>query len=422
MGEAFHLNFILCEFMERLSKATASSLFNLVPRQLGEELLQLERDIRRKYEEQVQAKAAQKGESEEVLGEEDDDNKVEMVDLLDDIDVKEEKVEELEIEMVVDLELNGGEVGGEGDIGGECGKGGEDVEVGGEDGMTVKVLVEGDSENWAPMKESKREGAIKHESRSSKRKSKNAKQPKKCDICEKMCSRKSELERHKAVHSKVYLSPSKKNFLPWYTFGSYSKFEKSSRGLYICPSCKQEYKKDVIRRHLKYMHVNSKGPGYPKFKCDQCGKEVCELKKHIEQRHNKKKPFKCDVCAFDCSTRSQVRIHKKMKHDGVKDTCHMCGAVVTNLSSHIRSVHNKDKYKFACDLCGKTFGLIRDLSRHKGAMHSGRVKRGNSLCSQCSHCNIRCKILNMPKHLLTIHGISNQFESTEGSDLSRKAL
>ena len=166
------------------------------------------------------------------------------------------------------------------------------------------------------------------------------------------------------------------------------------------------------------MHVNSKGPGYPKFKCNQCGKEVCELKKHIEQKHNKKRPFKCDVCGFGCSTKYQVRIHKKMKHDGVKDTCHMCGAVVTNLNSHIRSVHNKDKYKFACDLCGKTFGEIRYLSRHKAAMHSGRVRRGNS----CSLCNIKRKILDMPKHLLTIHGISNQIESVEGLDLSREAL
>ena len=59
-----------------------------------------------------------------------------------------------------------------------------------------------------------------------------------------------------------------------YTFGSFDKFERSSRGLYICPSCKQEYRKSGIRRHIQFMHVNSKKPGYPKTKCDQCGKEV----------------------------------------------------------------------------------------------------------------------------------------------------
>ena len=61
---------------------------------------------------------------------------------------------------------------------------------------------------------------------------------------------------------------------PRYTFGSFGKFEKSSRGLYICPSCKQEYKKAGIRRHILFMHINSNKPGYPKSKCDQCGKEV----------------------------------------------------------------------------------------------------------------------------------------------------
>ena len=61
---------------------------------------------------------------------------------------------------------------------------------------------------------------------------------------------------------------------PRYTFGSFGKFEKSSRGLYICPSCKQEYKKAGIRRHILFMHINSNKPGYPKSKCEQCGKEV----------------------------------------------------------------------------------------------------------------------------------------------------
>ena len=38
--------------MERLGKATTSNLFNLVPRQLGEQLLELEADIRKMYTKQ----------------------------------------------------------------------------------------------------------------------------------------------------------------------------------------------------------------------------------------------------------------------------------------------------------------------------------------------------------------------------------
>ena len=143
---------------------------------------------------------------------------------------------------------------------------------------------------------------------------------------------------------------------------------------------------------------------------------MCNLSIHIEQRHKKNRPFKCDVCGFGCSNRTQVKMHKRMKHDGVKDTCHICGAVVTNLASHVYQVHSKDKHKFACDVCGKTFGLVRDISRHKERMHSGRVRRGDA----CSLCNIRCKILNMPKHMAKIHGIPNQAESTE--DSSNKTL
>ena len=179
-------NVVLVEFMERLGKATSSSLFNLVPRQLGEELLELECDMRRKYDEQMETKARQteRGESEEVAGRKDD--KVEVGDLLDDIFIKEEKVEE---ELKVGMELDGGEGGGEecGE-GGEGSEGGEGVEVGGEVRMAVKVLVD--------LEESKPERAIKDESGPLKGKRTKSRKPEKCDTCEKMFRRRSELQRH----------------------------------------------------------------------------------------------------------------------------------------------------------------------------------------------------------------------------------
>ena len=122
------------------------------------------------------------------------------------------------------------------------------------------------------------------------------------------------------------LEEAKKYSLPWYrilsvpafltfksstryTFGSFNKFEKSSRGLYICPSCKQEYRKAGIRRHIQFMHINSKKPGYPKHKCDQCGKEVV-IKDPLNQNYIPfNLSFRCVTCRYTLNSATTKTDH-----------------------------------------------------------------------------------------------------------------
>ena len=185
--------------------------------------------------------------------------------------------------------------------------------------------------------------------------------------------------------------------LEWYSFGTFQKFDKDLNGKLVCPVCKRGYNKFSVRNHMRYMHLNDKA--YPKHKCQTCGKDVCDLPRHIAQVHEKKRTRVCVQCEFSCCGQSQLNQHIEMKHEGVKYTCEMCGALVVNLTSHTWQVHKKNFYKHSCDMCDKKFGITRDLSRHKRAMHTGKVKRGEP----CNLCNLRCKVLDMPKHLATKH-------------------
>ena len=189
--------------------------------------------------------------------------------------------------------------------------------------------------------------------------------------------------------------------IEWYSSGSFKKLERGLNGKLICPVCQKEFSRHFIRSHMKWLHIESnKTSDYmPKQECKDCGKRVCDLPRHMEQVHIRKRPHKCDKCEFICSDRHQLKKHVSMKHEGIRFTCEICGASVINIKQHEYIVHKRNLHKRHCDKCGKIFGMNRDLTKHIEAKHTGKMKRGES----CILCNLRCKVLDMEKHLATVH-------------------
>ena len=97
---------LLSDVMERLGRVTSSTLFNLVPRHLGEQLLELEADIKNMFANHKQAKIEQNRMILESERNKEDQarniSKLEVVDLFDDLDEKIEKLEE-ELRKVFDV-------------------------------------------------------------------------------------------------------------------------------------------------------------------------------------------------------------------------------------------------------------------------------------------------------------------------------
>ena len=72
-----------------------------------------------------------------------------------------------------------------------------------------------------------------------------------------------------------------------------------------------------------------------------------ELIQHVSTTHEKKKPFKCDICDYICSQKSDMKRHVKSVHEGKRpfkcDICNASFAQKEKLKSHILSVHEGKK-------------------------------------------------------------------------------
>ena len=73
--------------------------------------------------------------------------------------------------------------------------------------------------------------------------------------------------------------------------------------------------------------------------------------------HEKKKPFTCFICNYQCSQRG-------------------------NMTNHIASVH-EGKKPFKCSICDYKFSTKQMLTKHTESVHEGRKPYSCSICVFC---------------------------------------
>ena len=66
--------------------------------------------------------------------------------------------------------------------------------------------------------------------------------------------------------------------------------------------------------------------------------------------HEEKKPFKCDICDYRCSQKSNMNKHVASVHEGKKpfkcDICDYSFSQKSVMKSHVESVHGGKKRLF----------------------------------------------------------------------------
>ena len=86
---------------------------------------------------------------------------------------------------------------------------------------------------------------------------------------------------------------------------------------------------------------------------------------------------KCDICNKLFSNKSNLRKHIKSVHEKMKFKCEICTKNFTrkdNLLSHKRNIHSKS-IEFECTVCEKKFNRKGNLQAHK------------IVCCKCKHCH-----------------------------------
>ena len=173
--------------------------------------------------------------------------------------------------------------------------------------------------------------------------------------------------------------------------------------VFKCDKCNKIFnKKTNLKTHLECVHTTYK-PG--QFVCSLCQKELKNqhsLKSHIREVHAEKvedEIFRCEECLKIFKKKKDLRGHKYAAHKVDVRICEVCSGEYKNqtaLKQHLRLVHGPTE-TVSCELCFKSFKNITRLKHHHLDVH----KVDNTSCPDCGK-TFKNRFL-MKKHLRYLH-------------------
>ena len=120
-------------------------------------------------------------------------------------------------------------------------------------------------------------------------------------------------------------------------------------------------------------------------KCDQCGKTVLKLQKHMLRMHSDKKKeekkFLCRFCSSAFHDSSRRKQHERIHTLETPYKCPDCPKSFRH-SEYLRlhkPMHTGEK-KFACKFCGKRFSRCTNKNIHEKHLHMGKFYDCPKLC------------------------------------------
>ena len=154
---------------------------------------------------------------------------------------------------------------------------------------------------------------------------------------------------------------------------------------------------DKFSTHEDYRsHVESKHFGEWVYKCGFCSKkfpEDVELKYHTKMCHLQESTINIiDQLPEEVKVKIEQPLIQRKKYVPIKKICEECGSHVTNLKTHMNTVHGCAKH--ACPQCSVTFKTTDLLKSHIEWVH---VK------VPCSECGIMVGRRKMSRHISFKH-------------------
>ncbi|CAB3252363.1 unnamed protein product [Arctia plantaginis] len=194
------------------------------------------------------------------------------------------------------------------------------------------------------------------------------------------------------------------------------KTNEASRELRECDECHKVMQKASLRMHKAVKHAGLKPV------CEHCGKNFgnkFRLNEHYRAKHGYEK-FQCHYCEFQSASTMAMKNHERRHRDEKPFVCEECGAKfhAAYLLAQHRQSHRTEKL-IKCDLCSSTFKANNGLHMHKLTCHS-------NLTYKCDICNRSYKCRHyVVKHIRHVHrytGTSPPLTVVNNDDVVEKAV
>ncbi|KAG1661824.1 Zinc finger protein 133 [Nymphon striatum] len=215
-----------------------------------------------------------------------------------------------------------------------------------------------------------------------------------CDICDKVFTRPSYLNKHLRYHDgkdPVKCKFCKRKFIS--TNALEAHYKKREDDISCCNRNKVPLTKDCLCAH-----------------CGLCFKTILELNRHTQQLHEDAKPFQCPQCNYKCKLMTNMSRHLKTVHNSnqLKFECEKCNETFSyhsNLKEHYQHKHNVEK-NFKCNLCVASFKTKNLLRRHTKTVHSSNKPYVCNLCNLYFN-----RSSHLKRHVDKIHNKPNKMSS-----------
>ena len=235
-----------------------------------------------------------------------------------------------------------------------------------------------------------------------------------CDICYHRSRSDKTFEAHKRTHIGEQLQCNDKKIKKTAAVGVTKESKNQYRPEYMkfpeitkCDQCDKMYIwKSDMSVHIKAVHEGVR------YKCDQCdyqGKYKSQMRAH-KNKHDGKF-MKCDKCTYQSTSSSDMKMHKQRRHLQEKnfkcDVCTYKSATRTEIKIHTQRMHSKEK-NFKCDVCGQAYSSRQSFKKHQSS-HKLRFT-----CFMCDHEDVSDVCLQnhmKDQHLIDMNHIQENIQT-----------
>ena len=141
-----------------------------------------------------------------------------------------------------------------------------------------------------------------------------------------------------------------------------------NRNRYKCTICTTSYTAKIsLANHVKLKHSKT----MEMKKCEVCGKDVPKNYLSSHKKQHKKPDIPCEICGRLFKTITKMKDHRQV-HSASRlrfpcEPCKVDFSAKSTLENHIIRVHNSQM--FTCNVCKQEFKTPSDVRQHKRIRH-----------------------------------------------------